>query len=290
MTTQTHPEANLDLRQAVRQGLQPARGSGWLAGFENLFSKEMGELFRTRRWLWQLIIWVIIIAGFVAFQLFVIPYLASLFPQYKPMEGAFGTTPPEGVGLLMFFNIGVLAGSMGVVILAQDEIIQEKQTGTAAWILSKPASRPAFILTKLLSNTIGALVFIVLIPGLVVLGEIYLAAHKLLPLGPYLAGAGIFMLALFFYITLVIMLGVFFESRGPVLGIALGIMFGSMMVSRLIFPEISYVLPVAMDSIAGAVASGIPLPTMFVSQLIVTAILSIGFILVALWRFQKKEL
>jgi hypothetical protein len=38
------------------------------------------------------------------------------------------------------------------------------------------------------------------------------------------------------------------------------------------------------------VASGIPLPTMLVSELISTAILSIVFILVALWRFQRKEL
>jgi len=62
-------------------------------------------------------------------------------------------------------------------------------------------ARPAFILTKLLSNTIGALIFIVALPGLVALGEIYLATHKMVPLLPFLIGSGIVLLGLIFYIS-----------------------------------------------------------------------------------------
>ena len=161
MTVQTHPQATRDLRLAARQGLLPARGSGWLAGFGNMLGKELGEWFRTRRWLWQLLIWLIVIDGFVALLLFVLPALASIMPALKPTaEAAFSGLPPEIGSVSMYFTMVVMAGSIGVVILAQDEIIQEKMSGTAAWILSKPAARPAFILTKLLSNTIGALVFI----------------------------------------------------------------------------------------------------------------------------------
>ena len=40
-----------------------------------------------------------------------------------------------------FFSMVIMTGTMGAIILAQDEIIQEKQSGTAAWILSKPAAR-----------------------------------------------------------------------------------------------------------------------------------------------------
>jgi ABC-2 type transport system permease protein len=278
MTIQTHPQATRDLRLAAHQGLLPAGGSDWLAGFGNMLGKELGEWFRTRRWLWQLLIWLIIINGVTALTLW-----------FFPMLGGEGTLPPEVQGLYMYFSIVAMTGTIGVIILAQDEIIQEKQSGTAAWILSKPAARPAFILTKLLSNLFGALVFIIALPGLVVLGEIFLAAHKLVPLVPFLAGVGVVLLALFFYLSLVILLGVLFESRLPVMGIAFGVMFGGDILASF-FPQISYVLPSSMDGIALGVVLGEPLPPIFVSQVIAAAVLSIVFILVALWRFQHIEL
>ena len=290
MTVQTHPHISRDLRLAARQGLLPARGSGWLAGFGNMLAKELGEWFRTRRWLWQLLIWLTIIDGFIAFLLFGLPVLATIMPElFPPAEAAFGGLPPEVGSMMMYFSIVIMTGVIGAIILAQDEIILEKQSGTAAWILSKPVARPAFILTKLLSNTIGMLVFIVAVPGLIFLGEVFLATHKLVPLLPFLAGAGVVLLALFFYVSLVILVGVLFESRGPVLGIAFGVMFGGTIMRNLI-PQINYVLPVSMDGIALGIAQGMPLPGMLVSQLIVTAVLSIAFTLVALWRFQRKEL
>jgi ABC-2 type transport system permease protein len=278
MTVQSHPQVTRDLRLAARQGLLPARGGGWLAGFGNMLSKELGEWFHTRRWLWQLLIWLIIINGLIAFMLWVAPKIAG--------EGA---PPPEVTGLYYFFSTVVMTGTIGVIILAQDEIIQEKQSGTAAWILSKPAARSAFILTKLLANLFGALIFIVLLPGLVTLGEVFLAAHKVAPLGPFLAGAGVILLALVFYLSLVILLGVLFESRGPVLGIAFGVMFFCQLAGNYL-PKIALVLPSSMHGIALGVAMGEPLPAMAVWGVISTATLSIVFILVALWRFQHIEL
>jgi ABC-2 type transport system permease protein len=255
-----------------------------------MLAKELGEWFLTRRWLWQLLIWLTIINGFLAFLLFVLPWLASMMPAIKlNAEAAFGGLPPDIGGVMMFFSLIGLAGTIGAIILVQDEIIQEKQSGTAAWILSKPAARPAFILTKLLSSTIGVLIFIVAIPGLVALGEIFLATHQVVPLAPFLAGAGVIMLDLFFYLSLMILLGVLFESRGPVMGIAFGIMFGGLLIRNLI-PQILYVLPLSMDSIALAIVQGMALPAMLVSQVIAAAVLSIVFILVALWRFQHTEL
>jgi ABC-2 type transport system permease protein len=290
MTIQTQPQATRDLRQAARQGLLPARGSGWLSGFGNMLSKELGEWFRTRRWLWQVLIWLIIIDGFVALLLFILPALAAIMPALKPtVEAAFGGLSPEVGGVSMYFTMLAMAGSIGVIILAQDEIIQEVQSGTAAWILSKPVARPAFILTKLLSNTIGALIFIVALPGLVALGETYLATHNMVPLVPFLVGSGIVLLSLIFYISLVILLGILFESRGAVLGIAFGLMFGGLILRNFI-PPLLYVLPLSMDGIALTVVQGMPLPAIFVSQLLATTVLSIVFVLVALRRFQHIEL
>ncbi len=284
MTAQTHPQVSRDLRLAVRQGLLPARGGGWLAGFGNMFVKELGEWFHTRRWLWQLLIWLIIINGFVGVMLLVIQNLEA-----KGLQTDTAMIPPESLGLYWAFPMMVLFGIAGVVILTQDEVIQEKQTGTAAWILSKPAARSAFILTKLLSNLFGALIFIVGLPGLITLGETYLATHKVVSLVSFLAGTGVAWLALAFYISLTILLGVLFGSRGPVLGIALGTIFGGRLLASFL-PPIAYVLPVNMDGIAQMLVLGMPLPVMMISQVISTAVLTIVLTLVALWRFQKLEL
>lgn len=290
MTVQMHPHVTPDLRLADRQGLLPARGSGWLAGFGNMLAKELGEWFRTHRWVWQFLIWITIINGLIATFLFILPLLASMFPAYKPTAGAIlDGIPPEVLGLTYYFLFGAMTGITGVIILAQDEIIQEKQSGTAAWILSKPAARQAFLLAKFLSNLTVMLVFIVAIPGLVTLGEIYLATGQIMPLMPFLAGAGLLSLELIFYLSLVILLGVLFESRGPVLGIAFGVMFLGMQVIRW-FPQTVYILPFGMDNIAMAVALAAPLPAMAVLSVIITAIASIVFVLLALWRFQRTEL
>jgi ABC-2 type transport system permease protein len=229
------------------------------------------------------LIWLTIINGLIAFFVFFVPWL---YPAAAQAEGAL---PPEVTGLVMYFSMAVMGGSIGMIILAQDEIIQEKQSGTAAWILSKPAARQAFILTKLLSNIIGALVFIVVVPGLVALGEFFLATHQVMPLLPFLASLGVILLALVFYLSLVILLGVLFTSRGPVLGIALGIIFGGRIIANHV-PQITYVLPVSMDGVALGVAQGAPLPAIFLAQLISSAVLSIVFVLAALWRFQRQEL
>jgi ABC-2 type transport system permease protein len=290
MTTQTYPNVSQESRLAARQGLLPARGSDWLAGFSNMLSKELGEWFHTRRWLWNLLIWPVIINGFVGLILFILPLLDAMLPGLNAsMVKAYEQLPPGAKGLDFYFTMAMMAGSIGIVILAQDEIIMEKQTGTAAWILSKPAARQGFILTKLLSNSIGMLIFIVVLPAMVFLGEIYLDIHQVVPLVPFLVGEGVLMMGLFFYLSLVIMLGVVSESRMLVMGIPFGIIIGGMFLSRFI-PPINYVLPTTIDKIAYVLVLGIPMPTMFISQLITSAVLSTVFILVALWRFQRKEL
>ncbi len=189
----------------------------------------------------------------------------------------------------MFFSFATVAGSIGMIILVQDEIIQEKQSGTVAWILSKPVARPAFILSKWLSNIIGGLIFIVTLPGAVTVADIALAGQPVTPLLPFLAGAAVVALTLIFYISLVIMLGVLFEQRGPVLGAAFGIMFGGMMIAT-IFPQLNYILPLSMDQFALSLSQGQALPAMAVSQLVMTAMWSVIFLMVALQRFQRIEL
>jgi ABC-2 type transport system permease protein len=290
MTVQTHPQVSQELRLAARKGLLPARGGGWLAGFGNMFAKEMGEWFRTRRWLWQMLIWIAILNGLIALILFVLPLLETLMPGLNAaIEQSFVGQVPAAKGLYYYFAFAVMAGAIGVIILAQDEIIQEVQSGTAAWILSKPMARQSFILTKLLSNVVGALIFIVTLPAVIFLGEVYLDTHQVVNMMPFLAGMGVFMLTLLFYISLVILLGVLFKSRGPVLGIAFGLVLAGLAIGGFI-PQISYILPVTMDKVTQLIVLEAQLPAMFISEIISAAVLSIVFIVVALWRFHRDEM
>ena len=279
MTTPTHPSVIHDRRVAARQGLRPRTSSGWLAGFRNMLSKELGEWFGTRRWIWQIIIWLLLINGFIAFILFLIPTI-------DPAQMEAAENPPLHImAWTMFFSFATIAGSIGIIIMVQDEVIQEKQSGTAAWILSKPVARPAFLLSKWISNVVGGLIFIIALPAAVTVGEVFLAGQPGLPILPLLAGMAVVALTLIFYVSLVILLGVLFDQRGPVLGTAFGIMFGGMILASIV-PQIGYILPLNMDQAALTLAQGQPLPEMAVSQLITTAVWSFIFIIVALLRFR----
>ncbi len=57
--------------------------------------------------------------------------------------------------------------AVGVVIIMQGVVVGEKKSGTAAWVLSKPVTRPAFILSKVIANSLGVLVTMVVLPGIV---------------------------------------------------------------------------------------------------------------------------
>jgi ABC-2 type transport system permease protein len=222
----------------------------------------------------------LIINGLMAFILFVVPAMDP--------ESALDAEANLGLGLSLFFNFAILFGSIGMIILAQDEIIQEKQTGTAAWILSKPVSRSAFVLAKLLSNFVGGLIFIAGLTGAVAYLEIFLAAGQAPPALPFVLGIGVILLTLAFYLSLVIMLGTIFEQRGAVLGIAVGVLLGGLIASQFT-ALVSYFLPVKMPDIALALVQGQPLPAIAIAQLVTTAAWSLLFTLVALFRFGREE-
>ena len=276
--------ANIQQPVAAHRLLKPNIEDPRLSGFGNMFAKEMGDWFHTRRWLTQLIVWFVIINVFVAFVLF-------LTPQIDRAQGGSGPGADElaATGLELFFSFAVTGGTIGVIIIALDEIVGEKTTGTAAWILSKPLSRASFVLTKLASDAIGILLFILLIPGIVAYFEIWLASGRPTAVLPYLAGMGITALALLFYLALTILLGVLFDARGPVVGISLALLFlGSILVQ--LVQQAALVLPVAMQTFATMAASGKAIPPVGLIEILTTALWSLVFVVVAVWRFEKLEL
>jgi hypothetical protein len=90
-------------------------------------------------------------------------------------------------------------------------------------------------------------------------------------------------------------LGTFFDSRGPVIGIPLGILF---MQQNLIgfLPALGYVLPWNLiipmgdtPSLLTSLISKTPIQTDHLITLVAIVVESLIFILIGLWRFNREE-
>ncbi len=275
---------------------QMVGSQGWWQGFANLFNKEEERWLKPRKWLAQVLIWLVIANGILALVLWVAPGMVAGAPQEDPMAARLAAGGIEQAlgALTVFISLLGMACTIGVVIMTQDAIILEKQTGTAAWVLSKPASRTAFILSKLAASFVGVLVTIIAVQGAVAYLQIYLATHVALPILPFLGALGLTFLCLLFYLSLALMLGTFFNARGGVIAIPLVVAF-SYQILLGIAPWLGEIMPwnltlmLSADKPAPAmiVALGLPLPT--VGPIIATFIGCLIFTGVAIWKFNREE-
>lgn len=262
-----------DLFQSV-----PERG--WRQGLRPLLRKELRDWWGTRRWLWQLLLWVGLLDGMLALALFILPTMTT--PEGEPIVPG----DPIQTGQELFFGLSVLALAIGVIILMQDVIIGEKQTGTAEWVLSRPVSRPAFILAKLLVYGLGTAVFMLVIPGLIGYALFFLYDPGAMAARGFLGAMGLVALHTAFYLTLCLMLGVLFESRSALLGVAFASLIGGSLVPVEALVKIS---PWALGQLTLLPAQGQPLPPGGMTMVVSTAVWSLLFIAIALWRFEKLE-
>ncbi len=261
--------------------LQPVEERGWRQGFANLLRKENGEWWHTRRWWMQSLLWLLIVNGILAIGLWVVPVVA-----------------PEEAGDAMD-NLGIFVQLMSqfpvfaVIVITQGALIGEKQSGTAAWIMSAPVSRSAFILAKLVANAIGFLFTIILVQGFVAYVQLSLSDGSPLALAPYLTLLALVGLILMFYLALTLMLGAFFDTRGPVLGIAIAVAIASMLgISNLFasfLPWIVLVLPDSIPSLLTLLVQGEPLPDVWPIPIILMSAYSLLFVALAIWRFKREE-
>jgi len=259
-----------------------------LRGFANLVRKESGSWLSTRRWWINALLWPVIIGGLVANMIFVPTIVDLASPEEVARVGSV-TAYAISMGVSVFFEFGVLAVGIGTVILCQDLIIDEKQSGVTEWILTKPVTRRAYVLAKLLTNTVFILLFLVGIPTVLTYILLSMRTGTPFPWLPFMVGVYVMILHSLFYLTLTLMLGTFFSSRAPILGIALGVLFGGNLLAGLIRPLL-YITPWSLAKLATLVASSQPVPfELFFLPVAATALWCIVFVIVALAKFERTE-
>jgi ABC-2 type transport system permease protein len=256
---------------------------GWRRGLGNLLQGEYSAWFRSSRWWKHLLMWFAIINGMMGMMIYATARAAK--------DGDDG--PP------MFFMYSLFGGmfvAFGVMIIMQRVIVGEKRSGTAAWVLSKPVTRTAFVVSRLVVNSIAILLTAVLVPGVILYVTLGLFSSLgwLSPLG--FAGA-LLVIALhtFYWTTLVLMMGTLSESSSAVIAVPMSLFFvfwfGSDMIPGLIYVS-PFLLTFSPDpdnipSVAASLMSGEPVFSWL--PLISTVVFSIIFIAVAIRRFNRQE-
>ncbi len=273
---------------AGNTGLIEVKDRSRLNGFIPLWRKENHTLWGDRAWLGRLLIWVIVVDGLLAMITFAAPLMGGDSSSQSAAE-----EPVEQTAVTMFYLFASIFPVFGVIIFGPEGIVEERKTGTAAWILSKPVYGPAFLLSKLCAQALSILGTMVVAQGII--GYIlYTAATGVrLSIPGFLAGEVLVFLFLLFFQTLNLMLGTFFHTRGPVIAIPLALIMVSFLavstpVIRSLWPS-TMVLGFSPPqvSLAAALALGQPLPS--VMPILSTALLTIVFVATALLRFEREE-
>jgi ABC-2 type transport system permease protein len=261
--------------------LQPNKETGWRRGFKQLLARENNAWWKSRRWIVQILIYLLVLNGLL---LAVLNIPGGPSGQAEPSNAE-----KVAVALSVFIALAGIFPVISVVIVGQDTIIGEKQSGTAAWILSKPVSRPSFVLAKLAAHSLAFFVNIAVIQGAVAYVILSLKNGTALPVGNFVSGMLLIYLNLLFYITLTMMLGVLFEQRGGVIGIGLALALGYQIITS-IAPWSMNFMPwgiIGQDGAASAVMLG-QTPATYL-PVIATIAWCIVFTIVALWRFEQAE-
>ena len=259
---------------------QPVAEKGWWRGMSNLLQGEYTAWFRTSRWWKHLLLWFSII------NVMMVLIIASA----KATPGAENVPSP----LLLYGIFGGMFVAFGVMIIMQGVLIREKQSGTAAWVLSKPVTRTAFVVSRLMINSIAILLTSVIVPGALFYVTLGLFSEMgwLSPFG-YIAALLMISLHTFYWVALVLMTGTLFESSGGVIAVPMALFFTFWMGTSL-FPGLIYISPLLltfspgqMNSLFSSFMTGEPVFSWL--PLISTVVSSVIFIAIAIWRFNRQE-
>lgn len=254
--------------------LQPATSRGWLTGFGNMVDKEYGSWWRTRRAFYHFLLWLLIINGF----LLLVGFDARDQNPWSALDEL----------IEVFFRVGGLFATIGIIVSTQNTVLGERELGTAEWVLSKPVTREAFLLSKLLVNGLSFLGLAVLVPSVAFYLQTVPATYLQPQSAAFLLGAAFHVQHLVFYLALTLALGTFLNSRGAISGTAIGLVFAGLILPNF-FPWLLHYTPWQLPTLSYFAAAGRNLPDGFGPVVVLTALYTLLLVLVALRRFNREE-
>lgn len=265
-----------------------------MAGFSILFTREIHQALRLRSLLLHLLVWGIILNGFLLLTIAASREIASS-PESIPVESAEiqslmsdPSIPISTLLMMMGFALAIYA-----VISLQDAVIQEKLTGTAAWVLSKPVTRLAFVLSKLAAH-VARLLLIVIPQILISMLLLHFVGNFELDATVFIWGVPLVLVFVLFFSALTLLLGTVSDSRSFVMGIPLALLLLYQPISNLLAPIMSY-LPYAIVLNGGDGAAPMVLSVVMGSPIsnwmpLITAILLEAVLIgLAAWNFNRQE-
>lgn len=247
---------------------QPTNVKGHaLSGFSNLLGKELRAFWGTRTWWINLLVYLLLINGLTA--------LATFAGEAEGM--------PIAERYMMFPVFHLIFAGGGTILAAQGLIVKEKEMGTAAWVLSKPVSRPAFLLAKFVAIAFNFLIVAVLVPSVFTYITWQFAGIVPDVADMALAALGLF-LVLLFYQGWTLMVGTFLDSRTATAGLGFLMLYlqtqlGQGALGAYMPAGISFQMPTLF--IGEGLTAALPYAT--------TLIAVVLFALIAIWRFGRSE-
>lgn len=272
--------------------LHPVKEQRHLSGFGNLFRQEVANWWQTPTWLVQFLLWTVLINALMAFGLFANAHAPDILlssPEEQVQIREFQVVD----ALNLFFTVGTIVLPMVAALFGQETLLEESDSGAAAWILSKPISRAAYVLAKAAAHTLGILLTIVVAQGAIAFC-LYRAAGADFSPGNFAAALGLLFLYQVFFLCLAMLLGVVIHSRIAGLGIALALNFGCHFFLRYL-PWSMYVFPWGMiyEYETGAppqmVALAMGQPLTNLPAVIFTMVWIVVLLSLTVWRVQCEE-
>ena len=253
-----------------------------MTGLGLLLRKELLEQARTMRL-------VVVVAVFAILGL-----LSPVFARYvrEIVEAVGGgqfqgmiPAPVVGDAVLQFTkNVGQF-GVLIAILVTMGSVATEKERGTAAFLLTKPIGRGAFVMAKVVA--IGALLGLALAVGGVLCWTYAAILFEPLPVAGFAGAVALLWLSLAVFAALTFLASVTTRSALVAGGAGFGVFLVAGILSAL--PGIGTFMPTSLWGAADALALGtVPDP------LLGPVLVNVGIVVVALtlawWSFRRQEL
>lgn len=252
-----------------------------LAGLGNLTRREAAAWWATGRWRLHTLVWTAVLAGLLVLMLWLLPALL-------PASGAGETISGDaGEAATQFPELAAVVMAIGVVLLTQGILLDERRNGVLEWLLSKPVARPSVVLAKFAGQGSALLVTIALVPWVAVHLLLSVAAGELWSPARSLAALGALVLVVAFHLALMLALSTLTTSRVAILAVPIVLIVSADGVTSL-WPDLFHVLPWSLGGIASVLlAQGV---LVSVWPLIATAAWTVVLLAVAAAMLQRAEL